>query len=120
MDLFIGAKLGMNFSLKPAGMPISESHKEINYGIAFLWRWYFYRHIGAAPYVELSTVDYMRNWFVSYGISAFWDFDIVPYHEPLGKESSDSPAASGESNPEEPAPEGQSAPPAETPRAPAW
>jgi len=86
MDLFIGAKLGMDFYLKPAGLPVSEKRTEINYGIAFLWRWYFHRRIGAAPYAEVSTVDYMRNWFVSYGISAFWDFDIIPYREPLGKE----------------------------------
>jgi|GEM_PF-4341567 len=116
MDLFIGAKLGMDFFLKPDAMPISRKHTEINYGIAFLWRWYFNRRIGAAPYAELSTVDYMKNWFVSYGISAFWDFDIIPYHEPLAKEST-STEDSSDNEAEEAAPP-ETAPVPQTPATP--
>ncbi len=85
MDLFIGPKIGMNFLTKSDFLPAVKKKIDFNYGIAFLWRLYFHQtekwRIGAAPYVEISTVNYFKDFFVTYGVNVFWDFEILKESE---------------------------------------
>jgi len=77
MDLFIGAKFGANiFRVDEPFYNVSDKN-DFLWGVAMNARFYIYKRFGIAGVLELSTVDYFRNFFFHYGASLFWDFEVM-------------------------------------------
>lgn len=78
MDLYFGVKVGAN--IFRTDKPFYRVKDEANflYGVALYPRFYVYkRAFGFSPTVELSTIDYLRNFFLHYGVTVFWDFEVI-------------------------------------------
>lgn len=77
MDLFLGAKLGVNVFLSDGPIGPLDDETRFLYGIAVLPRFYLYERMGIAPTLELTTIDYLKNFFFGYGLCLFWDFEVI-------------------------------------------
>lgn len=78
MDLYFGVKIGVNVFLAEEEVYRIRNETNFLYGIALYPRFYVYkRAFGFSPTVELATIDYLRNFFLHYGVTVFWDFEVI-------------------------------------------
>ena len=83
MDLFVGIKLGANIFRTDKAFYNVKDENDFLWGFAMTTRFYLYDRFGISGNLELSTIDYFRNFFFHYGMGIFWDFEV------LGKEYED-------------------------------
>lgn len=77
MDLFVGVKLGANIFRPDKPFYNVKDENDFLYGIAMNARFYLYKRFGISGNLELSTIDYFKNFFFHYGASVFWDFEVL-------------------------------------------
>lgn len=78
MDLFLGVKLGINiFEAERAFGFGMDDQVNVLWGFSLHPRFYMWKRLGISPNVEISTIDYFRNFFLHYGVTIFMDFDVV-------------------------------------------
>ncbi len=80
MDLYLGLKVGANIAHKTPAW--KEFDKQVNplYGITILPRFYMWKGLVIAPTLEVSTIDYFKNFFFTYGVGIAWDFEVIDEH----------------------------------------
>ncbi len=81
VDLYMGIKIGGNVmwadNRDDAKHPNIKDESNFLYGIEIEPRIYFWQRMGIGLTLELSTIDYLKNFFLNYGFNIFYDFEII-------------------------------------------
>lgn len=77
LDLFLGLKGGANVFRISTPMQGLKSQTDGLFGVAFLPRFYFWKRLGIAASFEVATTDYFKNYFIQYGATFFYDFEVI-------------------------------------------
>jgi len=77
MDLFLGVKVGMNAFVTDSPFGKRDNEMAFLYGIAVMPRFHVWDGFGIGPTLEVSTLDYLANFFFHYGLSFYWDFEVM-------------------------------------------